>query len=350
MMGAKWRGDFDKGDDKGRGKGRGMEACPGPRSRGSLPRFLFFRLSPVAGQGSMNVKMSDERFCIAACEHCGQRIEFPAHGVGMKVACPHCARELVLAGEVASASAKPEEITAGELKAALAGPVPRQRISVLYQAGLLLVACFMVLLPLAYFGLAVLTGYGVYRYAVNAKEMFFSLGGNVYLLLLEVILYVGPIVPGRGGGPFHVQTDPGAQPQTRATHRVESGPASAIYQFIAHLSDLLRISIPKRIYLSCDLNAGAGFERGWLSLLRNDVSLTLGLPLVAGLNTRQLAAVVAHELGHGTQALAMRLSSSFFASIAGLRAWCMNATPGTRHSTNGPETSKTGGCPWWWPA
>jgi hypothetical protein len=35
--------------------------------------------------------------------------------------------------------------------------------------------------------------------------------------------------------------------------------------------------------------------------------LTLGLPLVAGLNTRQLAAVVAHELGHCTQAFAMRL-------------------------------------------
>jgi len=35
--------------------------------------------------------------------------------------------------------------------------------------------------------------------------------------------------------------------------------------------------------------------------------LFLGLPLVAGLNTRQLAAVIAHELGHCTQSFAMRL-------------------------------------------
>ena len=40
--------------------------------------------------------------------------------------------------------------TAAELKAALEGAMPRCRVSVFYQAGLLLVACFMVLLPPAY--------------------------------------------------------------------------------------------------------------------------------------------------------------------------------------------------------
>jgi hypothetical protein len=80
-----------------------------------------------------------------------------------------------------------------------------------------------------------------------------------------------------------------------------------LYQFIAHLSDLLRVSMPKRIYVDCEMNAGVGFRRGWLSFLGNDLVLTLGLPLVAGLNTRQFAAVVAHELGHCTQGFAMRL-------------------------------------------
>jgi hypothetical protein len=59
--------------------------------------------------------------------------------------------------------------------------------------------------------------------------------------------------------------------------------------------------------LDCDLNASAGLRRGWLSFFSNDLLLTIGLPLVAGLNTRQFAAVVAHELGHCTQWLALRL-------------------------------------------
>ena len=35
--------------------------------------------------------------------------------------------------------------------------------------------------------------------------------------------------------------------------------------------------------------------------------MNLGLPLVAGMNTRQLAAVLAHELGHCSQFFALRL-------------------------------------------
>jgi hypothetical protein len=80
-----------------------------------------------------------------------------------------------------------------------------------------------------------------------------------------------------------------------------------LFQFIAHLTDLLSAPMPKRIDLDCELNASAGFRRGWISFLGSDLVLTLGLPLVAGLNTRQLAAVVAHELGHFTQGAGMRL-------------------------------------------
>ena len=43
--------------------------------------------------------------------------------------------------------------------------------------------------------------------------------------------------------------------------------------------------MPRRIYLDCELNAGAGLRRGWLSFLGNDLVMYLGLPLVAGLNT-----------------------------------------------------------------
>src|SRR5690606_29383698 len=55
-------------------------------------------------------------------------------------------------------------------------------------------------------------------------------------------------------------------------------------------------------------NASASFRRGLLSFFGNDLVLTLGLPLVAALDLRQLTGVLAHELGHFRQGLAMRLT------------------------------------------
>jgi len=65
---------------------------------------------------------------------------------------------------------------------------------------------------------------------------------------------------------------------------------------------------PRRIELDCDLNASASFRRGLLSFLGHDLILTLGLPLIAGLNEQQLAGVIAHEFGHFRQGAGMRLS------------------------------------------
>jgi Zn-dependent protease with chaperone function len=66
--------------------------------------------------------------------------------------------------------------------------------------------------------------------------------------------------------------------------------------------------MPIRIDLYCDLNAAAGFRRGAFSLFGNDLVLIIGLPLVAGLNLRQFAGIMAHEFGHFTQGFGMRLS------------------------------------------
>ena len=110
-----------------------------------------FSLNSTFGSGSIKtVTMSGERFCICSCEHCGEYIGFPASGVGMRVACPHCAVETVLTEPQEQAAEKLDPISAAELKEALAGTVTRRRISVFYQAGFALVALFMVLLPVAY--------------------------------------------------------------------------------------------------------------------------------------------------------------------------------------------------------
>jgi Zn-dependent protease with chaperone function len=66
--------------------------------------------------------------------------------------------------------------------------------------------------------------------------------------------------------------------------------------------------MPRRIDLDCQINAAAGFRRGAASLFTNDLVLTIGVPLVAGLTVREFAGVIAHEFGHFTQGFGMRLS------------------------------------------
>ncbi len=74
------------------------------------------------------------------------------------------------------------------------------------------------------------------------------------------------------------------------------------------LSQLVGASAPRRIDLDCEVNASASFRRGFVSMLGNDLVLTIGLPLVAGLDLRQLSGVLAHEFGHFAQGGGMRLS------------------------------------------
>jgi Zn-dependent protease with chaperone function len=257
----------------------------------------------------MHPAMSDQEFYLTSCQHCGQRIEFPVAGIGLTVACPHCESETILAeGDAPSLSAFPKsEINAGELKDALAGTVPRRRISVFYQFGLLVVAVFMVLLPVAYLAFVATIAYGTYWYGAHAGAMFTDFTGGLHVLIFKAIIYFGPLLAGSVAVFFMFK--PILAGRRKRAEPIELNPAlhPRLYQFIAHLSDLLRVPIPRRIYLDCELNASAGFRRGWLSFLGHDLVLRLGLPLVAGLNTRQLAAVIAHELGHCTQSFAMRL-------------------------------------------
>src|SRR5699024_4661377 len=82
--------------------------------------------------------------------------------------------------------------------------------------------------------------------------------------------------------------------------------APQLFALIGWICRSLNAPIPSRIDVDCELNASAGFRGGWRSLFGNDIVLTIGLPLVAGLNLSQLTGVIAHEYGHFSQGTAMR--------------------------------------------
>jgi Zn-dependent protease with chaperone function len=78
--------------------------------------------------------------------------------------------------------------------------------------------------------------------------------------------------------------------------------------FVARVCAHLRAPVPVRIEFDDRANAAAALEGGWRGLAAGHVVLTIGMPLLAGLNLRQVAGVLAHELGHFSQSAGMRLT------------------------------------------
>jgi peptidase M48-like protein len=82
--------------------------------------------------------------------------------------------------------------------------------------------------------------------------------------------------------------------------------APMLFQFVDGVCGMIGAPPPKRIDIDLQVNASASLHRGFRSMASNDLTLTIGLPLAAGLTTRQFAGVLGHEFGHFTQWAGMR--------------------------------------------
>jgi Zn-dependent protease with chaperone function len=195
-----------------------------------------------------------------------------------------------------------DRVAVPALPPAVAGEGPARRTSVPYLLGLVAVASAMLALPVLYAALVLLAAWGVWRHA------------TLHLVLLQsgawlaVPLYFGPLAAGLVLVVFLVKPlfARGAPPPPAIPLDPEHEPA--LFEFVERIGELVGAPRPRRIQVNCTVNAAAWFRRGAASFLGQDLTMTLGLPLVAGLSTRQLAGIVAHELGHFTQGAGMRLT------------------------------------------
>jgi Zn-dependent protease with chaperone function len=236
----------------------------------------------------------------------------------MTINCPHC-------GQATELSLPPADLeieqqtgpSAVEILAAFGGPIPRTSVSLLYRFSLVLVAAMMLLLPLVYVAMVLAAAYGVYFYATHFYFLLQSLSGGPRFYILKALAYVIPLFAGTVLVLFMIK--PLFARRASRAQPLALNPAvdKRVFAFIAKICDLVGAPMPKRIDLDCQVNAAAGFRRGALSLFNNDLVLTIGLPLVAGLDLRQFAGVVAHEFGHFTQGFSMRLSYM----IRSINAW-----------------------------
>jgi Zn-dependent protease with chaperone function len=206
-----------------------------------------------------------------------------------------------------AAKAAAARLTEAELMAAFAGPLERVRVPIAYRLGIVLVAAVMVVLPLIYLGLIAAVSYGVYYHAINHTGLL-SVGGgsrvrSIMLLVYAAPLFIGPVMILFMVKPLFAR--PAKQERSRSLTRQGE---LLLFAFVDRVCETVGAPQPKRIDVNCDVNASAGFRRGTWSMLGNDLVLTIGLPLVAGLSVREFGGVLAHEFGHFAQGAGMRLS------------------------------------------
>jgi Zn-dependent protease with chaperone function len=201
-----------------------------------------------------------------------------------------------------------ESSAAGQSELVLIGEDIRPvRVSILYQLGLVVVAGAMVLLPLIYVGLVGLFGYGVYYHATeNVSILSWQMTGRA--AVVKFLVYIAPLVVGAILMLFLVKPLFARRVETSDPVSIDHSDAPLLFALIGRICQTVGAPIPSRVDVDCEVNASASFRSGFGSLFGNDVKLTIGLPLVAGLNLREFAGVLAHEFGHFAQGTAMRLS------------------------------------------
>lgn len=188
--------------------------------------------------------------------------------------------------------------------AAFTGGIKRPRVSLAYRAGVLLVLMAMLVLPLAYLMLVggvllVLKWHLVEHlsWTDNSSGRMMVWTWGMYLMVAAmigavVVCLVKPLFASAGKKPRLLTLDARGQP--------------ALFALIERICELTGAPMPREVHVDADVNASASFRRGLLSCFGNDLVLTIGMPLAAGLTCRQLAGVLAHELGHFAQGAGMR--------------------------------------------
>ena len=196
--------------------------------------------------------------------------------------------------------------------APLQNPLPVFETSGGYKLGLVLVAFFLILLPLVYFAAIIGLFIAEYHYCAWAISSFQETvaqakNGNSswilwgYLILpvamgMLILILLKPLFFGWGRKETEFEISREREP--------------LLFELVDHICNFVGAPVPNKIVVNCEVNAAARLSRGiWGALFGgNDSDLVIGLPLVAGMTTSEFAGVLAHEFGHFTQSGTRRMT------------------------------------------
>ncbi len=159
-------------------------------------------------------------------------------------------------------------------------------------------------LPIAYFlavqGIGMALGWGGF---VAVKALLAARG----FPLVELCSLTGLAVAGAGWVAMvrPLLPAPRAQP---AAIRVTKNTQPSLFALLETLSRHLRIAMPVEVWLDCTGAARTSVRQGLLGVPRGELVLSIGLPMIAALSARELAAVLAMQLGQCSGGLTARLA------------------------------------------
>jgi Zn-dependent protease with chaperone function len=165
-----------------------------------------------------------------------------------------------------------------------------------YEVGLFLTLLLTLCIPVMYLTITGLAIYCTGMFIANVSTWFdFQHFALVKGLIAFSIIFMGillsffllrPLIPQSHRNDDEI-LDPAAHPD--------------LFYLIQALSRYMSVPMPSEIRMNHEVNASASLKDGMKSLKNGELVLTLGYPLVSGMNTRQLIGVIAHEFGHFSQ-------------------------------------------------
>lgn len=186
------------------------------------------------------------------------------------------------------------------------GPIDRVRKTWLYRFGILFVACFVLILPVLYLALIAAAGWGVYWHATENTAIMTM--GRGRARIFAVLMYLGPLVAGAIGVLFMLKPLFARTVRSGGIASLNRSGQPLLFEFVDRICETVGAPRPSRIDVDFDVNASASYGSGVLSLVKSDLVLTIGLPLVGGMSLKSFAGILAHEFGHFGQGGAMRVS------------------------------------------
>ncbi len=199
-------------------------------------------------------------------------------------------------------------IDSREVLQGFSGKIVPHKPTFLYKLGLSITAFAMILLPVLYLVMIIGISALLVWHASNFDDIWRECSKDGHVGKDFFWAYIAPLIAGFGILIFMVK--PLFAPKQKETNlrSVSRQEEPALFNLIDKLCDLTGAPIPDKVQIDMQVNAYASLVNGPFSLKKKKLSLTIGLPLLAGMNLQMLAGVIAHELGHFSQGTAMRLT------------------------------------------
>ncbi|MCJ8314268.1 MAG: M48 family metalloprotease [Saccharospirillaceae bacterium] len=179
-------------------------------------------------------------------------------------------------------------------------PFKKIKTSLGYKFGLITVLILSLLAPLLYLAFIVGIVYGAYAYGVfyseailgsaNIKAQIIAVLIPYFIMSVVFVFLMRPLFIGYKKPSYYV---------------LNKNQFPGIFHLVEVMCKKIAVPVPKEITVDNEVNAHAGPINGLADLLKGNLRLNVGLPLLAGMKINQFIGVLAHEFGHFAQPTAM---------------------------------------------